>query len=185
MSALDELAGAKAALRKLMRARLKASTDVGQTRSHSLLAQIQSHPAWSGASTVALFAPLPEEPDLLPLLESSAKRFVFPCLHGSTLRWRAASTPDDLQPATHTQGRLKEPVRGEWVSLSSLDCLLVPGLAFTTCGRRLGRGGGYYDRTLAALSPNAVALGVCFSLQIVTALPSEPHDQPVHGVLHA
>jgi 5-formyltetrahydrofolate cyclo-ligase len=168
-----------------MRARLKASTDSGQTRSRALLAQIRSHPAWHEASTVALFAPLPEEPDLLPLLDHPTKRFVFPCLQGSTLGWRAASTPDDLHPAPHTQGRLKEPLRGEWVSLSSLDCLLVPGLAFTTCGRRLGRGGGYYDRTLAALSPHAVALGVCFSLQIVTTLPAEPHDQSVHDVLHA
>jgi 5-formyltetrahydrofolate cyclo-ligase len=185
MSAPQELTVAKAALRKLMRARLKASTSSGQTCSQSLLAQIQSHPAWCGASTVALFAPLPEEPDLLPLLGHPTKRFVFPCLQGSTLQWRAVSTADELHPAPHTQGRLKEPVRGEWVSLSSLDCLLVPGLAFTTCGRRLGRGGGYYDRTLAALSPHAIALGVCFSLQIVTTLPAEPHDQSVHDVLHA
>jgi len=185
MSVPHELTFAKAALRKLMRAQLKAAPDSGQTRSRALLAQIQSHPAWSGASTVALFAPLPEEPDLLPLLEHSSKRFVFPCLQGSALQWRAVSTADELHPAPHTQGRLKEPLRGEWVTLASLDCLLVPGLAFTSCGRRLGRGGGYYDRTLAALSPKAVALGVCFSLQIVTDLPSEPHDQPVHGVLHA
>lgn len=185
MSAPQELTAAKAALRKLMRARLKAATDSGQTSSRSLLAQIQSHPAWCGASTVALFAPLPEEPDLLPLLGHPAKRIVFPCLQGSTLQWRAVSTADELQPAPHSLGRLKEPAQGDWVSLSTLDCLLVPGLAFTACGRRLGRGGGYYDRTLAALSPHAVALGVCFSLQIVTSLPAEPHDQSVHDVLHA
>ena len=176
---------AKAALRRLMRTQLKTAAGCRQESSLSLLAQIQSHPAWSGASTVALFAPLPEEPDLLPLLEHPTKRFVFPFIQGSNLFWRTATTAHDLQPAPHTSGRLKEPVQGEWVSISSIDCLLVPGLAFTSCGRRLGRGGGYYDRTLAELAPQAVALGVCFSLQIVETLPAEPHDQSVHCVLHA
>ena len=185
MSASPELPSAKAALRRLMRAQLQAASERREESSRALLAQIQSHPAWAGASTVALFAPLPEEPDLLPLLAHSTKRFVFPCVHGSTLLWREASSPQALHPAPHPNGRLKEPLDGEWVSLSALDCLLVPGLAFTTCGRRLGRGGGFYDRTLAALGPRAVALGVCFSLQIVEALPAEPHDQTVHCVLHA
>jgi 5-formyltetrahydrofolate cyclo-ligase len=71
------------------------------------------------------------------------------------------------------------------VSVSSIDCILVPGLAFTSCGRRLGRGGGYYDRTLAEIAPQALALGVCFSLQMVETLPAESHDQSVHYVLHA
>lgn len=185
MSPSPQLPSAKAALRSLMRARLKAAAGLGAESSRALLAQIQSHPVWANASTVALFAPLPEEPDLLGLLEHPAKRFVFPCLQGVNLLWRAASTPEDLRPAPHTNGRLKEPVHGEWVSPATLDCVLVPGLAFTTCGRRLGRGGGYYDRALAALRPHTVALGVCFSLQIMENLPAEPHDQPVHGVLHA
>jgi 5-formyltetrahydrofolate cyclo-ligase len=185
MSVSLQLPSAKAALRTLMRTRLKAAAGLGQQSSRALLFQIQSHPVWAEASTVALFAPLPEEPDLLGLLEHPAKRFVFPCLQGANLLWRAASTPADLRPAPHTNGRLREPVHGEWVSTAALDCVLVPGLAFTTCGRRLGRGGGYYDRTLAALGPQTVALGVCFSLQIVDSLPAEPHDQPVHAVLHA
>lgn len=180
-----QISSAKAALRSLMRARLKAAASLRHECSRALLAQIQSHPAWADASTVALFAPLPEEPDILSLLLHPAKRFVFPCLQGANLLWRAASTPEELLPAPHTNGRLKEPVHGEWVSLSALDCVLVPGLAFTNCGRRLGRGGGYYDRTLAALGPHTVALGVCFSLQVVDSLPAEPHDQPVHAVLHA
>ena len=181
----QQLAAAKAALRMRMRAQLKNVAGLREESSRSLLAQIQGHPAWSGASTVALFAPLPEEPDLLRLLEHPSKRFVFPCLHGSNLLWRTATAPEDLQPAPHTSGRLKEPAHGAWVSVSSIDCILVPGLAFTSCGRRLGRGGGYYDRTLAEIAPQALALGVCFSLQMVETLPAESHDQSVHYVLHA
>jgi 5-formyltetrahydrofolate cyclo-ligase len=61
--------------------------------------------------------------------------------------------------------------------------ILVPGVAFTRAGQRLGRGGGYYDRLLSALPAKAVRLGVCFELQIVDELPSEPHDMRVDGVV--
>ena len=53
---------------------------------------------------------------------------------------------------------------------------IVPGLAFTRAGARLGYGGGWYDRLLAAADPSAVLLGVAYPFQLVEELPSEPHD---------
>jgi len=53
---------------------------------------------------------------------------------------------------------------------------IVPGLAFTRTGARLGYGGGWYDRLLAAADPSAVLLGVAYPFQMVEELPSEPHD---------
>ena len=55
------------------------------------------------------------------------------------------------------------------------DWLLVPLLAFDRHRRRLGYGGGYYDRTLAGL-PNAVAIGCAYAAQEVEAVPAGPHD---------
>jgi 5-formyltetrahydrofolate cyclo-ligase len=185
MSNLEPPHTAKAALRKLMRARIKTDTSHQGAVSLSIAAQIRKHPGWAAAATVALFAPLPEEPDLLCLMGDASKRFVFPCIQSSQLAWRAASSPEALQPTPHPLSRLKEPNQGEWVAPDSLDLVLVPGLAFTLCGRRLGRGGGYYDRTLSALPLRAISLGVCFSCQIVESIPVEAHDQPVRAVLHA
>ncbi len=68
---------------------------------------------------------------------------------------------------------IREP-RGE--SLESLDLMLIPGLAFTLCGIRLGYGGGFYDRYLASASRQAVKVGVAFDGQIVQELPTEFHD---------
>ena len=53
---------------------------------------------------------------------------------------------------------------------------IVPGLAFTRTGARLGYGGGWYDRLLSAADPLAIFLGVAYPFQIVEELPSEPHD---------
>jgi 5-formyltetrahydrofolate cyclo-ligase len=59
--------------------------------------------------------------------------------------------------------------------------LFVPLLAFDRCGRRLGYGGGYYDRTLAAL-PDAIAIGCAFAAQEVDEVPAGPGDAHLDAV---
>lgn len=59
-----------------------------------------------------------------------------------------------------------------------IDCVLVPGLAFSLTGARLGFGAGYYDRWLAA-HPNAKRIGLCFEYQVDERTPREAHDEPL------
>lgn len=66
------------------------------------------------------------------------------------------------------------------------DFVLVPLLAFSPDGHRLGYGGGYYDRTLEALrakKPGIVAIGLAYAAQEVTNLPVEPEDQPLDWIV--
>ena len=62
------------------------------------------------------------------------------------------------------------------------DLIVTPLLAFETRGGRLGQGGGYYDRTFAAL-PDALRIGFAYAGQAVETLPVESHDIRLHGVL--
>jgi len=62
------------------------------------------------------------------------------------------------------------------------DLIVTPLLAFDARGGRLGQGGGYYDRTFAAL-PDALRIGFAYAGQEVENLPLEPHDIRLHGVL--
>lgn len=73
---------------------------------------------------------------------------------------------------------VREPERNEEFSPS---IVLVPALALDAQGHRLGTGGGWYDRYLASGSP-VVAVGVAFDFQIVTSVPVEAHDHPMHHV---
>jgi 5-formyltetrahydrofolate cyclo-ligase len=62
--------------------------------------------------------------------------------------------------------------------------VLAPGVAFAReNGARLGMGGGYYDRAIAALNPRPRLIGVGFSIQMTDRLPSEPHDVKCHALL--
>lgn len=71
---------------------------------------------------------------------------------------------------------IREPIDAEIVSPENVQVWIVPGLAFTKDGKRLGYGGGWYDRFLFSAPVDAVKIGVAYSFQIVGDLPTEPHD---------
>ncbi len=63
------------------------------------------------------------------------------------------------------------------------DVIVVPGVAFTAHGDRLGQGGGWYDRFLPGIRHDCVTVGVAFAEQIVAWLPIEPHDVRIDHVV--
>jgi len=97
---------------------------------------------------------------------------------------------DKIVAVVHDPGRalvagafgIPEPT-GDPVDPQEIDVVLVPGLAFTRDGRRLGQGGGFYDRFLPLVREDCVTVGVCFAEQIVDDLITEPHDRIVDLVI--
>ncbi len=74
---------------------------------------------------------------------------------------------------------VEEPRTDQVFPAEKLDLVLVPGLAFDGEGRRLGRGGGFYDKFLSRLESGACRAAATFDLQIVPSIPVTAHDQPV------
>ena len=62
------------------------------------------------------------------------------------------------------------------------DVLFMPLVGFTARGERLGQGGGFYDRWLAA-HPATIAIGMAWDVQEVPELPLEPHDMPLAAII--
>ena len=74
-----------------------------------------------------------------------------------------------------------EPAEAEIVSPKAVGTWLVPGLAFTRDGKRLGYGGGWYDRLLSGAPKASLKLGIAHAFQVVDDLPCEPHDKRSAG----
>jgi 5-formyltetrahydrofolate cyclo-ligase len=141
----------------------------------------------TGATCVGLFAgqltPYPEV-DTSHLHDGLRKNeivTVYPRVEGNELAFVQALDRGEL-----ILGRwgIKEPADdARPVLLSDLDALIVPGVAFTSQGHRLGRGGGFYDRTLARAPETLVTVGLAFGAQIAEYLPMETLDRPVDFVV--
>lgn len=78
---------------------------------------------------------------------------------------------------------IPEPMGGKAAVPCKEDLMLLPGLAFTKEGRRLGYGGGYYDRYLSACKVCPYLIGLSFSCQVAEELPREPFDYQVDELL--
>ncbi len=79
------------------------------------------------------------------------------------------------------QMNIKEPIDSTIFDITLIDLAIVPGLAFTVYGERLGYGAGYYDRFLSLFCGDTVSLAL--GVQLVTSLPLEGHDQKVSHIL--
>ncbi|RME95786.1 MAG: 5-formyltetrahydrofolate cyclo-ligase [Verrucomicrobia bacterium] len=179
-------ADAKRHLRRLMRERRRqwAASPERAGDSARLCATIRASAPWQAAATVLLFAPMPDEPNLWPLLEevlASGRRLCLPRFDPALGAYTVAEVRNlrtDLRP-----GLLNIPEPAPHCPLfarNHLDLIVLPGLAFDQDGRRLGRGKGYYDRLLSGWTGGRC--GVAMDWQIVPAIPAEDHDKNVNWI---
>ena len=175
---------AKSALRRTIRSRL-AALSVGEraTKSEAIAAALLAREDVIRARTIALFLSLGDEPQTRWLIDALAAthRIVLPRVTGKAMEF-VVYVPGSLRRGAFG---IEEPAGGEVVEPADIDAMVVPGVAFTADGARLGRGRGYYDRYLASEGFRALCIGVCFAEQMVDALPAEPHDRAMDAVIFA
>lgn len=168
---------AKTDLRKRMRM-VRDMVDDRLLRSVQLWANVASTDAYRSATTVMAFVGVKGEPDTDPLfarLAADGKVLVLPRMVDRAIE--PALVGDGFVAASFG---LLEPT-GVTVDPLTIDLVIVPGLAYTASGFRLGYGGGNYDRFLP--QTRAETIGVCFAEQVVDTVPLEPHDLPVGSVI--
>ncbi len=184
MEQRDALGESKREVRARVRARLKQLSPAYIRKcSEDLLPVIGGIlRSTAGALNICLYAPMRGELDFTSLVRAFPQhRCYFPCIEDEQLAfYRVKDEAEDLRRGQHNflEPRREEPC----LDPSEAHLVLVPGLAFTEDGDRLGRGGGYYDRFLK-LCPGAMTLGAAMEEQIFPFLPVEAHDQRVHRVL--
>jgi 5-formyltetrahydrofolate cyclo-ligase len=176
----------KAAIRRDIRALLKNMSPARRTAASRMARErLEQETAWKDASTLFVYAPLPEELDIWSLVEdavNAGKVVCLPRFDADSNGYVACQVRSISSDMVIGQFGVREPRAGcAEVSLNRLDLVLVPGVAFDLRGRRIGRGKGFYDRLLSAT--RGLKCGVAFDEQILTEIPIEPHDVPVDCIL--
>jgi 5-formyltetrahydrofolate cyclo-ligase len=168
---------------RAVRAKLAAKPP-GQARDY-----IRYWPGMEASLIIAGYWPIRDEVDVRPLLErlSETHRIILPVtskdrLRLSFRRWTPGAAMEEGPFGTqHPVGEL-----GMGQDPLTPDVMMVPLLAYTRTGDRLGYGGGYYDATIAALkaeNPGLRTVGIAYAGQGVTRLPLEETDMPLDFVL--
>lgn len=152
----------------------------------SLARQLTDGHILRAGHTLCGYVPVGSEPGSAQMIDDIANcgvRVLLPVVAGpGALEWGWYSGPDSLRRSSYG---LREPV-GERLGTTALriaDLVMVPALAVDRVGTRLGRGAGYYDRSLTLAAPDTPVLAVVRDDEIVAELPREAHDMPVTAAL--
>lgn len=124
-----------------------------EVRSRSLWDHVRGIPEVGAARRILSYSTIVGEPDVATFHPWCIERGI------------AVAVPEDVVPA-------------DWP-----DVVVVPGLAFTASGHRLGQGGGWYDRYLTEIRDDCLTIGVCFREQLLADVPVEAHDITVDVVV--
>jgi 5-formyltetrahydrofolate cyclo-ligase len=173
---------------RLLAARRSVSDDARADEARSLADHVDA--VLDSGGTVCAYVPVGAEPgsiEMLDVLLRRADRVLLP-----VARTTADNSPVALQWGEYRPGQLVaarfgllEPA-GPWLpatALAEASVVLVPALAVDRTGVRLGRGRGFYDRTLVSRNPHARLVAVIRDEELLDELPHEPHDVPMTHAL--
>ena len=175
----------KTALRKQIREKKRAMTPVQIDRaSADLGAQFAVSALYREAKTIYGYLPYNQEVRTVPMLQRAldeGKRVAVPKVYGDEMKFIYL---DDLTQVAKGYSGIPEPILDEPVADDETALVLMPGLAFDPQGHRIGYGGGFYDKFLAA-EPHHPTLALCYDFQMLPHLETEEFDMPVDLVLWA
>jgi 5-formyltetrahydrofolate cyclo-ligase len=177
---------------RVLAARAAMLPEARAAASSAIARHLLGMPPLVTARTVAAYVGFDTELDTLPFLAAvlaQGRRLLLP-------RVVDVESPERRHLVLHQVGDIDRDTRpGRWgirepdasvcpaVDPLEVDLILLPGVAFDRRGGRLGYGAGFYDRLLLRLRPDCLRVAAAFSVQVVPAVPLEPHDQRVERLL--
>ena len=182
----DELRSRKVALRRqLLTERAHMPAPERSAAGRAIRDAVLSLPETQMAGTVAAYVSVGTEPETRGLVYALWKRGTYvlvPLLLGDNdLDWASYEGPDSLAAAPRGLLEPTEPPRGP-AAVTSADLVIVPALAVDRGGRRLGRGGGSYDRALARVGAAVPTVALIYDGELLDEVPAGSRDQRVRMV---
>ena len=175
----------KKALRAEIRAKKRAMTAQEiEEKSAALAKAFYETAEYKNAKTIYGYLPYNQEVRTTQMLAralADGKQVAVPKVYGDEMKFILLS---DLGQVAKGYAGIPEPIADGPVAADPTALVLMPGLAFDPEGHRLGYGGGFYDKFLAA-EPDHPTLALCYDFQMLPHLDTESYDIPVDRVLWA
>jgi 5-formyltetrahydrofolate cyclo-ligase len=179
----------KKAKREVRRSVLAARDALGEAERVARSAAIHDRslalPELEPARTVMLYWSFGSEVATGPLIDrlhDLGTIIALPRIRGPQHLEAVAFEPGD--PLRETSFGAREPAEGAVFDPGSIDVVVPPGVAFDRSGRRVGYGGGFYDRFLPMLGPAVPRIALAFDVQLVDELPAGGFDLPVDVIVN-
>ena len=175
----------KKELRAKIRAQKRAMTEDAIVAKSARLGELfAASEAYINAKAIYGYLPYNQEVRTVAMLKQAiadGKRVAVPKCYGDEMKfiWM-----DDLDAVAPGYANIPEPIADGPVADDETALVLMPGMAFDPQGHRIGYGGGFYDKFLAA-EPNHPTLALCYDFQMLDYLETEEFDIPVDTVLWA
>ncbi len=178
--------------KRAMRVRVIAARDAVGAEAHREASSRIAHTicasgAFMASRAVLLTLPHKSEWDTRPVFDAAlaaGKAVVLPRVNAGTRMLELHCVTDiEREVATGYRGIPEPTPASPRFSAEAIDWILVPGVAFDLTGRRLGYGGGFYDRLLSQVSEEVPRVAGAFELQVVPAVPAAPHDLKVDAIV--
>lgn len=176
----------KAERERLLAARMGLSVEARQAASLALAEALETRLGGLGDVMVALYWPFRGEPDLRPWAGRQRRHGVRFCLPVVVEKARPLVFRHWAEGAGLVRGVWNIPIPDETAAEVRPDLLIAPVVGADGAGFRLGYGGGYYDRTLAALHRQGhrpPVIGVGYEMQKIATIFPQPHDVPMTGIV--
>jgi 5-formyltetrahydrofolate cyclo-ligase len=183
------MADQKKYLRTLLgECRAALTPEFARVCSTAIQSRLLATDCYRASSAIALYSPIKNEVATATVAAdaiSSGKEIFFPRLGRERAAMAMVRVRDLSELVAGAHGVPEPPADGEIVAPSDLAgaLIVVPGVAFGPQGQRLGRGGGHYDRFIAALPDEAITVGLAYSFQLLDGVPQESHDRRLHYII--
>jgi len=183
---MDEMTDKREIRKRIMTLRNAMTPEEIEAKSGEIVRQLKGLREIRESSTLMVYLSFGSEvltDDLIRWGWDAGKRIVVPFCHPESREMTSCLLGGFTELETGHYG-IREPKaeRLKPVPREEIDAVLIPAVAFDRQGRRVGYGGGYYDRFLPEI-PRSARIGAAFACQIVAEIPPDPHDVPADRIV--
>lgn len=158
------------------------NSDLRSKFSEKIKNKILSNIFYKEAKSIFCFIGFGSEVNTIGIIEDAlkdGKKVYVPRVRNKEMKVIRIDSLDNLKPGVFG---ILEPEDGEELN-EDCDLILMPGVAFTKEGKRLGYGGGYYDKYLAQYNSNTLKIAIAYSIQVIDFIPTESYDKIVDYIV--